>query len=64
MNVKELNSDQLDYLRFNLFYGDDGVELTSKQQMVIDNCVFFWDVPDELVYDVYDGISFVEEDFA
>lgn len=64
MNVKELNSDQLDYLRFNLFYDDDGVELTDEQQMVIDNCVFFWDVPDELVYDVYDGISFVEEDFA
>lgn len=64
MNVKELNSDQLDYLRFNLFYGDECVELTDEQQMVIDNCVFFWDVPDELVYEVYDGISFVEEDFA
>lgn len=64
MNVKELNSDQLDYLRFNLFYGDERMELTNEQQMVIDNCVFFWDVPDELVYEVYDGISFVEEDFA
>lgn len=64
MNVKELNADQLDYLRFNLFYGDGCVELTDEQQMVIDNCVFFWDVPDELVYEVYDGISFVEEDFA
>lgn len=64
MTVQELNSVQLDQLRFNLFYGDECIKVTDEQQNVINNCGFFWDVPNWVVYDVYDGINFVGEDFA
>lgn len=63
MSVTELTTDQLDQLKWNLFYGDECVDVTMNQQQQIEGYGFFWDIPDKLVFDVYSGIDFVSDDF-
>ena len=61
MSVKELNREQLDYLKQDLLtqrYIENG-ECPSYGELAwaVDN------ITDEEVFESYDGVDFVEEDF-
>ena len=65
MNVYELNDDQLSQLKWNLFYVDKFfVEIPWDMLDRIEDCDYPDMIPTEMVYELYDGISFVEEDFS
>lgn len=64
MDVTELDSGQLMQLKWNMFYEDDCVELTERQKNCLRYCEYPEEIPNNLVYEVYGGISFVEEDFG
>jgi hypothetical protein len=51
MKVQELNERQLEFLKWDYFYSNDNDY----------DCVL--DVPNEVIYDNYEGIDFVEDDF-
>lgn len=57
MYVQELNAAQLDCLRWAMFYEDASDEVL---QGIETPC----DITDEMVFYHYDGIYFVEDDFA
>lgn len=57
MSVKELNSEQLDCLRVDLFYNPENPDLVADYSG-------FWEIPESLLFRVYDGINFVDDDFA
>ena len=73
MNVRELNRGQFDELKSNLYYQfryDTEVQnqlsdiLTEREKaflLHVNTC--YWEIPDEMVVKVYDGIEFVEDDF-
>ena len=64
MNVRELNYEELLQLKEELLYGADILpEMTEEQRAVIAGAWNSDDIPDELVYELYDGISFLPEDF-
>jgi len=63
MHVTELSKDELWELKDALFWGADWVETTDEQQEEIDNAQDQDDISDELIYALYDGTDFVEEDF-
>lgn len=64
MNVRELNYGELLQLKEELYYGTDILpEMTEEQKKTCDEAACADDIPDELVFELYDGISFVEEDF-
>ena len=59
MDVRELDEGQLSQLKWNLYYGDpwniiDLIESYDYPDMI----------PDDIVYELYDGIDFVEDDLA
>lgn len=55
-SVNELPEECLDILKQAMYYGDD-------DHAPIDEYMFPWEIPDELVFERYEGISFVPEDF-
>lgn len=66
MTVRELNREQLDELKNNLFWNLDGEQygdLTEEEKEFILNAIHPNEIPDELVLKNYDGIYFVEDDF-
>ena len=73
MTVYELNENQLEELKHSLFYNfryneDERKELKKYLSKVdveyLDNVnLCFWEIPDNIIYKVYDGIYFVDEDF-
>lgn len=64
MSVMELNADQLDQLKWNLYYGDDCIYVSDKQRKQIDGYGFFLNIPNKLVFEIYSGIDFVSDDFC
>jgi hypothetical protein len=50
-SVQELNQDQLDNLKFNYLY-----EVDNDYQ-------YYSDIPNEVIFEHYAHISFVDEDF-
>lgn len=65
MNVKELNKEQLDQLKSNLFYNEEERgNLNSQEIDLIESFGNYWDIPDWLIHRAYDGIEFVEDDFC
>lgn len=56
MFVKELNAQQLDCLRWAMFYEDGNEEVLQGIETT-------FDITDEMVFSHYDGIYFVEDDF-
>lgn len=65
MNVKELNKEQLDQLKSNLFYNEEERgNLNSQEIDLIESFGNYWDIPDWLVHRAYDGIEFVDDDFC
>ena len=57
MYVQELNTAQLDFLRWSMFYEDGSDEVLQGIEMPDD-------ITDEMVFNHYDGIYFVEDDFT
>ena len=58
MTVYDLNDEQMDELKMSYFYSDD------VDEEIIGDIEFWWDIPDDVIYDHYGGICFVEEDFS
>lgn len=62
MTVRELNRDQLDELKWTYYYSDDyDPKIVGYNGLPI---LFAADIPDEIIFAVYDGIHFVPEDFG
>lgn len=67
--VRELNEDELRELKGKLFWqvycGDNGSGeyMTDEQYAIVDSAKYLDDIPDELIFNVFDGTDFVEEDF-
>lgn len=57
MFVKELNTQQLDCLRWAMFYDDEADDIL--QGIKIPN-----DITDDMIFSHYDGVYFVEDDFS
>ena len=53
-SVKELNDDEISYLKFEMFYNGDNYPTLENWE----------DIPIEDVFEMYDGIAFVEDDFG
>lgn len=64
MNVYELNDEQLSQLKWNLYYGDESIEIPLDIVDQIESYDYPDMIPNELVFQLYDGIDFVEDDFA
>lgn len=73
MTVRELNRDQLDELKNDLYYQFryntvvqsqlEDILTEREQSFLLHANTFYWEIPDEMVVKVYDGIEFVEDDF-
>lgn len=67
MNVTELTRDQLEYLKECLYYDSDIVpivpELTPELRKAIDKAQIPEEIPNALVFEIFSGIDFVEDDF-
>lgn len=64
MNVRELDYGELLQLKEELCYGADILpKMTEEQKKICDEAFCADDIPDELVFELYDGIDFVKEDF-
>lgn len=62
MTVKELNRDQLDALKWNYFYSDEYDEKNIRTAASLP-VLFAGDIPDDVIFAVYAGIDFVNDDF-
>lgn len=64
MNARELNYEELLELKEKLCYGADILpDMTEEQKRICAEAFCADDIPDELVFSLYDGIDFVKEDF-
>ena len=62
MKVTELNRDQLDELKWHYYYDDDyDDKIVGENGLPI---LFAGDIPDKIIFAVYAGIDFVEDDFS
>lgn len=64
MNVYELNDEQLSQLKWNLYHGDESIEIPLDIVDQIESYDYPDMIPNELVFQLYEGIDFVEDDFA
>ena len=64
MNVYELNDEQLSQLKWNVYYGDESIEIPLDIVDQIESYDYPDMIPNELVFQLYEGICFVEDDFA
>lgn len=61
MTVKDLNQEQLNELKQNYFYSDYYDEkITTTAGLPV---LFSADIPDHIIYKIYNGVEFVKEDF-
>lgn len=58
MSVYELTEKQIDELKWKYFYGDEFIENE------IPNANFPSEIPNEVIFNAYDGIEFVSDDFC
>lgn len=66
--VEQLNENEKDELRCVLFYHDQsGTEyydfLSDNSKEIVDSSAWIDDIPDIVLFEAFDGIDFVEEDF-
>ena len=66
--VEQLNENEKDELRGVLFYHDQsGTEyydfLSDGSKEIVDSSAWIDDIPDSVLFEAFDGIDFVEEDF-
>jgi hypothetical protein len=62
MTVKELNEDQLSALKWHYFYSDDFDEKNIRTSAGLP-VLFAGDIPNNIIFSVYAGIDFVDDDF-
>lgn len=55
--VYDLNKVELDELRDDMFW------FVSDDFLAKNNVEYFWQITDEMIYNHFGGISFVDEDF-
>ena len=68
MHVIELNNDELyqlkDTLYCDFYYNHDNrPDLTDDQRSHIESAELPDDIADEVVYEIYNGVNFVKDDF-
>lgn len=64
MDVRELGEERLSQLKWNLYYGDESIEVPWNVVDLIERYDYPDMIPDDIVYELYDGIDFAEEDFS
>ena len=57
-NVYDLSREQIEQLKFEYFY-----QLLETDPEVLDGMDTFLDIPDDVIYEHYEGVSFVDGDF-
>ena len=55
--VQDLSRDELNKLKSNFFYQDETQDINEGTFSTPE------DIPDEIIFEHYDGVCFVEEDF-
>lgn len=55
--VYDLNKEELNELKDSMFWADD------VDEEILNGINYYWEIPDEVIYNYYNGISFVDEDF-
>lgn len=55
--VYDLNREELNELKDSMFWADD------TDEEILNGINYYWEIPDEVIYNHYNGISFVDEDF-
>lgn len=55
--VQDLSRDELNELKFNFFYQDETQDINEGTFSTPE------DISDEIIFEHYDGVCFVEEDF-
>lgn len=64
MNVTELNSNELYQLKQELYYMVEILpNLTTERLAAIKDADIPDNIPDQIVYEVYNGVNFVKDDF-
>lgn len=58
MTVRDLNRNQLDQLKWDYFY-----QLDDTDDDILEGIVLYTDISDEVIFEHYDGINFVQDDF-
>lgn len=61
MTVRELNQDQINALKWAYYYSDNYDEKTTTAAGL--PVLFAGDIPDDIIFSVYAGFDFVEDDF-
>lgn len=62
MNVKDLTPEQLNELKQHYFYSDNYDEkITTAGGLPV---LFAGDIPNNIIYKIYSGICFVNDDFT
>lgn len=71
MTVNELNREQINQLKEKIFFdwNSDATEelketMTYDDYTTLNRALSYMDIPDEIVFALYDGVYFVEEDFC
>lgn len=66
MTVRELTRDQLDELKSNYFWSDNfpGYYYPHWQTGELVPVLFPGDIPDHVIFEQFDGIHFVNDDFS
>jgi hypothetical protein len=66
MTTHELNKDQMEQLKSNLFYNEEewSDALTKEDIDTIENSTSWNEIPDEIVHKNYAGVEFVPDDFS
>lgn len=63
MTVYELTREQLEELKSDYFWGEDTADIPKFNNIGFP-ALFPCDIPDEVIFEHYDGISFVNDDFS
>lgn len=58
MTVYELSRDQIDELKTEYFYGNE------TKDNVPDNIIYLWKIPDDIIFEHFNDINFVNDDFC
>lgn len=61
MTVRELSREQLDELKSSYFWSDEYQGLINPNTDL--PILFPGDITDEQIYEIYDGVDFVNDDF-
>ena len=52
--VYDLNREELNELKDSMFWADD------TDEEILNGINYYWEIPDEVIYNHYNGISFVD----